>query len=159
MSRKTHKTHDSFVRELLSKKDSVIEFLKHALPQDVQSTLDLENIKYDNSTYTTIELNEYISDIVLKVPVFGTNGEVRVAILIEQKSTTDHFTSLELLTYMANGYTQQQKRNETLSIIIPVLYFQGKDKLQLGPLDQLYTSLPEEFRMFIPTFQIEMLSE
>lgn len=159
MPRKIHKTHDSFVEELRSNKDSAIEFIKRALPEDVHSTFDLEKIEYYTGTYITKELKEYISDIVLKVPLSGTNGEVRVSILIEEKTATDHFTSVELLAYVAHGYAQQEKRNEKPSIIIPVLYNHDKDKCEFDLLGQLFNSLPEEFRMFVPTFQYETVSK
>ncbi len=158
MSKKIHKTHDTFVKELLSHKDSASEFIKLALPPAIHRQLDLENITFLSDTYTTKELNAYLSDIVLKVPVSGTAGEVLVSILIEHKSTIDHFASLHLLTYVANGYAQQRKRNEKLKVIIPVIYYHGKDKWQFRPLDQLFTDVPVEFRMFIPNFQIEMFA-
>ncbi len=158
MPRKVHKIHDTFVKELLSHKDSASEFIKQALPPAFHRQLDLENIRFLSDTYTTKELNQYFSDIVVKVPVSGTAGEVIVSILIEHKSTIDHYASLQLLTYMANGYAQQRKRNEKLSVIIPVIYYHGKNNWQFRPLDQLFTDLPAKFRMFIPTFQIEMFT-
>ena len=155
MSKKLHKTHDSFVKELLSYKESAVEFIKHAVPPEIHQKFDFDNITYLPGTYTTKELNEYISDIVLKIPVDGTAGDVTVSILIEHKSTIDHFTCLQLLTYMVNGYEQQRKQKEKLSIIIPVIYYHGKGRWKYRPLKKLFQKIPEGFEQYIPTFSID----
>lgn len=156
MSKKLHKVHDAFVKKLLSHTESASEFIKNALPPDVFRQFDLDNITYLPDTYVTKDLNEYISDMVLKIPVNETSGKVTVSILIEHKSTVDHFTCVQLLTYMANGYELQRKQKEQLSIIIPVIYYHGKGKWQYRPLQKLFQKIPKGFERYIPTFTTEL---
>ena len=156
MNKKLHKVHDAFVKNLLSHTESASEFIKNALPPDVCRHFDLDNITYLPDTYVPKELNEYISDIVLKIPVLGSNGDVTVSILVEHKSSVDHFTSLQLLTYITNGYNLQRKQHEKLSVIVPVIYYHGKRKWKFRHLDQLFVDIPKIFRKYIPAFNVEM---
>jgi predicted transposase/invertase (TIGR01784 family) len=156
MSKKLHKVHDAFVKNLLSHKESASEFIKNALPPDVCKKFDLTNITYLPDTYITKGLNEYISDIVLKIPVLGSKGDVTVSILIEHKSSMDHFTCVQLHNYIANGYDIQLKQKEQLSIIIPVIYYHGKGKWKYRPLHELFQEIPEGFERYIPFFSIEL---
>jgi predicted transposase/invertase (TIGR01784 family) len=126
------------------------------LPPEIYRQFDLDNITYIPDTYVPKELNEYISDIVLKIPVMGSNGDVTVSILIEHKSSVDHFTCLQLLTYITNGYNLQHKQHEKLSVIVPVIYYHGKGNWKFRSLDMLFVNVPELFRRFIPAFDIQM---
>jgi predicted transposase/invertase (TIGR01784 family) len=156
MTKKLHKVHDTFVKNLLSNKESASEFIRNALPVDVCGHFDLNNITYLPDTYITKGLNEYISDIVLKIPVSGTSSDITVSILIEHKSSVDHFTCVQLYNYIANGYLIQLKQKEQLSIIIPVIYYHGKGKWKYRPLHELFQDIPEGFERYIPTFSIEL---
>ncbi len=156
MRKKLHKVHDAFVKNLLSHKESASEFIKNALPADVCQHFDLDKIIYLPDTYVPKELNEYISDIVLKVPALGSKGDITVSILVEHKSSVDHFTCLQLLNYIINGYNLQHKQKEQFSVIVPVIYYHGRGKWKFRPLDQLFADLPDVFRKYIPVFDIEM---
>jgi len=158
MSKKVHKAHDVFVKDLLNYKDSATEFLKYAMPQALFRQFDVNNIIYLPGTYVTKELNEFISDIVLKIPLKDTEDDVMVSILVEHKSFVDHFTCLQLLTYIANGYEQQRKAKEKLSVIIPVIYYHGKGEWKFRPLHHLFKNIPKEFQNYIPTFATELFN-
>jgi predicted transposase/invertase (TIGR01784 family) len=154
--KKLHKVHDAFVKNLLSHKETASEFIRNALPPDIYGQFDLNNITYLPDTYVTKGLNEYISDIVLKIPISGTLRNVSVSILIEHKSSVDHFSCVQLLNYIANGYDIQLKQKEKLSIIIPVIYYHGKGKWKYRPLHELFQEIPEGFERYIPFFSIEL---
>ncbi len=156
MRKKLHKVHDAFVKNLLSHKETASEFIRNALPPDIYGQFDLNNITYLPDTYVTKGLNEYISDIVLKIPISGTLRNVSVSILIEHKSSVDHFSCVQLLNYIANGYDIQLKQKEKLSIIIPVIYYHGKGKWKYRPLHELFQEIPEGFERYIPFFSIEL---
>ena len=156
MSKKLYKVHDAFVKNLLSHKESASEFIKNALPPDVCLHFDLDKITYLPDTYITKGLNEYISDIVLKIPVLGSKVDVNVSILVEHKSSIDHFTCVQLHNYISNGYLIQLKQKEQLSIIIPVIYYHGKGKWKYRPLHELFEYIPAGFERYIHFFSTEL---
>ncbi len=78
-----------------------MEFLRHTLPHKVIALLDVEKLHYANVSYTTEELHEYISDVVLRIPFLSSESEAEVTILIEYKSYKDRITPFQMLSYVA----------------------------------------------------------
>jgi hypothetical protein len=79
------------------------------------------------------ELREFVSDKVLSMPLRNTNETVNIIILIEHKPKVDPLFSVQLLTYIANGYDQQRKRGGKFNVIIPVIYYHGKTRWKFRP--------------------------
>jgi predicted transposase/invertase (TIGR01784 family) len=157
MSKKLHNPHDTFVKNLLSYPDSAAAFLQEALPSALVQMCVLEKLVHIPTSYTTPDLDKLISDIVLKVPLADGKDEITISVLIEHKSSVDHLTCLQLLTYIANGYDLQRKQKEPFSVIVPVIYYHGKGNWKFRPLHQLFKQIPDSLVPYIPTFHIEML--
>jgi predicted transposase/invertase (TIGR01784 family) len=156
MSTKLHKVHDAFVKNLLSHKESAVSFLKEAIPVELYRQLEIEHLTFIPNSYVSNELAEYISDLVFKIPVYGTSGALTVSVLIEHKSRVDHLTCIQLLKYITNGYVYQNQKREKFSVIIPIIYYHGKRKWKFRHLDELFTDVPDAFKKYIPVFAIEM---
>ena len=132
MEKQTTKPHDRFVKELLSHHDAAVEFLQHALPQEVIALMDVEKMHYTNTSYTTEDLLEYMSDVVLRVPFQNSKAKAEVTILVEHKSYKDRMTPFQMLSYVAAGYRQQLKNDKKYSVIIPVVYYHGSQKWKIA---------------------------
>jgi len=157
MSKKLHKVHDTFVKNLLSYKESAIAFLHEALPSELISQFRWEEMIYLSESYVTAELREFVSDTVISMPLRSTNESVNITILIEHKSKAEPLSSVQLLTYIANGYDLQRKRGGKLNVIIPVIYYHGKTRWKFRPLHQLFKNIPASIHKYIPSFETEML--
>jgi len=152
------KPHDRYVKELLSHHDAAVAFLQQALPQKITALLDIQKLHHTHSSYTTKELREYISDIVLRVPIHDSDNEAEVTVLIEHKSYKDRKLPFQLLSYVAAGYQQQMKKDKKLHVIIPIVYYHGKQKWDVPVLADYFPSVPEEIRKYVPQWSFEMLS-
>jgi predicted transposase/invertase (TIGR01784 family) len=152
------KPHDRYVKDLLSHHDAAVAFLQQALPQNIAALLDIQMLQHTHASYTTQELQEYISDIVLRVPILDSNNEAEVTVLIEHKSYKDRKLPFQLLSYVAAGYQQQLKNGKTLHVIIPIVYYHGKQKWDIPALADYFPSVPEAILKYVPQWSFEMLS-
>ncbi len=157
MAKKLHKPHDAFIKNLLSHPESASAFLEQALSPALFRQCILEKLVQINTSYTTPDLDEVVSDIILKVPLEGQKDEVTISVLVEHKSNVDHLTCIQLLTYIANGYNLQKTQKQRFSVIVPVLYYHGRGNWKFRPLHQLFKNIPDSLLPYIPSFQIEML--
>ncbi len=138
MAKKLHKPHDTFIKDLLSHPESASAFLEQALPPALFRKCIVDKLIQINTTYATPDLDELVSDIILKVPLEGGDDTVTISVLIEHKSKVDHLTCIQLLAYIANGYNLQRKQKQRLSVIVPILYYHGKVNWKFRPLHQLF---------------------
>jgi predicted transposase/invertase (TIGR01784 family) len=152
------KPHDRYVKELLSHHDAAVAFLQQALPQNITALLDIQKLQHTHSSYTTKELREYVSDIVLRVPIYGSDNEAEVSVLIEHKSYKDRKLPFQLLSYVAAGYQQQLKNGKKLRVIIPIVYYHGKQKWDVPVLADYFPTVPTEILKYVPQWAFEMLS-
>jgi len=158
MEKQSTKPHDRFVKELLSYHDAAVEFLMNALPQNIIDLLDMQKLQYTNVSYTTEELHEYMSDVVLRIPYQNRKASAEVTVLIEHKSYKDRMTPFQMMSYVISGYREQLKNGKKLSLIIPVVYYHGKRKWQITLLTDYFPDAPPEILKYVPQFSIEMLS-
>ena len=82
MEKNTNKPHDAFIRRLLKHKESAIAFLHKVLPAEIHPALDWQQLVYISDTYITPQLREFISDIVVRVPLTESEHQIEVTILI-----------------------------------------------------------------------------
>jgi predicted transposase/invertase (TIGR01784 family) len=130
----------------------------HALPQTVIDLLDMKSLQYANVSYTTEELHEYMSDVVLRIPYQNSKASAEVTVLIEHKSYKDRITPFQMMFYVTSGYREQIKNGKKFSLIIPVVYYHGKQKWQIASLADYFPDAPTEILQYVPQFSIEMLS-
>jgi predicted transposase/invertase (TIGR01784 family) len=158
LKKQTTKPHDRFVKELLSHHDAAVEFLMNALPQIVIDVLDMKSLQYANVSYTTEELHEYMSDVVLRIPYLNSKASAEVTVLIEHKSYKDRMTPFQMMAYLTSGYREQIKNGNKFSLIIPVVYYHGKQKWQIPSLVDYFPDAPAALLKYVPQFSMEMLS-
>jgi predicted transposase/invertase (TIGR01784 family) len=158
MEENSSKPHDRYVKDLLSHHDAAVAFLHHALPQNIGALLDIQKLQHTQTSYTTKELREHISDIVLRIPILGSDNEAEVTVLIEHKSYKDRKLPFQLLSYIAAGYQQQLKNGKKLHVIIPIVYYHGKQKWDIPALADSFPSIPIEILKYVPQWSFEMLS-
>ena len=54
-----HKIHDSFVREILSKKEEAISFFDALLPKEITEHLDLNNLEVEDGIFIDDKFRQY----------------------------------------------------------------------------------------------------
>ena len=96
------KAHDKFIRDLMSRKEVVQDFLRYYLDEKLVKLLDLSTLEIKKDTFVDQELVEHFSDILYQLK-FRNGQNTQVYVLIEHKSYSDSLVAFQLLRYMING--------------------------------------------------------
>lgn len=144
-------SHDNFFRNILSDIRLAAEYLQSYLPSYISEQLDFSTLKQLSDTYLSDELKKSLSDALFGC---GTKwgSKVHVAILIEHKSYIDKYAPIQLGSYLFSAYQKQAKNNEPLSLVIPVLFYHGRQKWQYQTLSGLFPDVPDDWKPFLPNF-------
>ena len=143
--------HDKFFKFIVSNKEVAIAFLKTFLPVNIAKLIDFSTLTYEQDSYIDKNLQESFSDVIFKFRLnVKQNLYVFISILIEHKSFPDKFTPVQILKYLANGYEKQLKRDKKLTLILPFIYYHGKDNWKYKKLNELIENLPEELHRYVP---------
>ncbi len=152
MPQEVHNVHDKFFKALLSDRQIAIDWLRTFLPVEVATHLDLNTLTSASTSFVSQELQETFADAVFKCRLSETSKETYVSVLLEHKSYPDKFTAIQLLLYLAQAYAEQWKSRQHLEPVIPILFYQGKQKWEYLPLSALFSDFPEAFLVFLPDF-------
>ena len=100
------KAHDKFIRDLMSRKPVVQDFLRYYLDQELVNLLDLSTLEIKKDTFVDEELVEHFSDILYQLK-FRNGQKTQVYVfpkgtraVIEHKSYSDSLVAFQLLRYM-----------------------------------------------------------
>jgi predicted transposase/invertase (TIGR01784 family) len=145
--------HDKFFKETFGQIHIARDFLRHYLPAPVLAQLHLNQMQAEKETFIDPELREHFSDLLFSVPRNDKRGLAFVYFLFEHKSFTDIWTSLQLLGYIVRFWEREvRQKAKTLSPVIPLVIYHGKDKWKGSQqLSDLYAG-PEELKLYLPVF-------
>ena len=132
--------HDSYFKQIFSKKNQVIDLLQGTLP-DLSKNIKFDSLKIDNNSYINKELDTEYTDLVYNC--FYGNEKIKIALIFEHKSKKETFIELQLLHYILSIWLYNIKQKEELMPVIPIIFHHGKDKPVLNAFDKL-EELPKE---------------
>jgi len=144
--------HDKFFKNVLSDINIAKKFIASFLSPEVLQHINIETLQYAETDFLLQDLKEIFSDIVFTVNK-KTDEEIYISIILEHKSRPDDFTAVQLLLYIAYGYYKQYKNTKSLQLILPIVFYHGKQKWIYKPIEDLLKDLPQELKRFIPTFK------
>ena len=149
-------THDAFMKKILSDRDAARSFLIGFLPEHIVSFLDIDAFSYQDSVFHNEKMQTRLADMVFDIPLKDSKDAVQVSVLFELKSHKDPFTWLQILEYLAAAYRKQlyQKgeKQGKLKLIIPVIYYHGKEVWKQEKNASFFKDFPESLHSFIPEF-------
>ena len=144
------KPHDSFFKAIFSNKKSIIELLRMSLPPKVFNKIDLDSIEIEKGSFISKEFKQYASDLIVRCKY--NKKDAYIYILFEHKSHPDKFSMFQVLMYMASNWYNQIKAKKKLTIIIPVIFYHGKEKWKTLSIREYYRSVDKELERFAPDF-------
>jgi predicted transposase/invertase (TIGR01784 family) len=147
-----HNPHDGFFKALMADRGAAIAFLEEFLPAEVKEALDLDSLIPVSTTFVTNDLKQYFSDIIFRLRLRHSEAECYVSLLLEHKSSPDEYVEFQLLGYIANGYQAQLKQGQKPSLIVPFVYYHGKEKWRLKPLSGYFRHYPASMHGYVPAF-------
>ena len=149
-------THDAFMKKILSDRDAARSFLIGFLPEHIVSFLDIDAFSYQDSVFHNEKMQTRLADMVFDIPVKDSKDAVQVSVLFELKSHKDPFTWLQILEYLAAAYRKQLhqkgKGQGKLKLIIPVIYYHGKEVWKQEKNASFFKDFPESLHSFVPEF-------
>ncbi|ECF3884942.1 Rpn family recombination-promoting nuclease/putative transposase [Salmonella enterica subsp. enterica serovar Worthington] len=117
--------HDGLFKLFLREPVTARDFLSAHLPQDIRARVRLETLKLEPGSFVDQKLRELHSDVLYSVETAdGDAGYIYC--LVEHQSTADRMMAWRMLRYsMAVMDAHLKKGNETLPVVVPLLFYQG----------------------------------
>ena len=138
-----NKPHDTFIKELIAEKKYAIELLSASLSERLSAMLDWTKISKEPGSFIDKEHRELRSDALFSVS-FKDIGELQIYILLEHKSYPYPQIHIQLLDYMCSIYREQIRQEKEPTLVVPVLFYHGREKWS-SPVSFLDTfKLPEK---------------
>ena len=147
-----HNPHDHLFKEMFSDLQKVKSYLEGTLAAGLLKRLDLDSLEEDPNTYIDDELKGFYSDVVYNCRYKG-NISVKITLLFEHKSYVPKYPHIQLLIYMVGIWRRQIKEGESISLIIPMVIYHGKNKWTYRSFDSYFEGEIDEYLLsFIPMF-------
>ena len=169
MAKKQIKSHDSFFKNLLSKREQAIEFLAKTTPTEIVKNLHLDTLQLDTTDYVDSELQEYFADVVYNCD-YTFNGKetknVKITFLFEHKSYKESIPHLQLNRYLLNIWDMQVNqaniakikfKNFRLQPIIPIIFYHGTTKWNKQPFENYFSGMDDFLLNFLPKFDYHLI--
>lgn len=157
MPHKITHIHDTFIKDILSRKESAIDFFKEYLPEPLVKVIDFDTLTPLNTSYISRGLKTSYSDLVWSIRIFGKEN-LQISMLLEHKSYIDPAVAFQLLEYLASGYRKQLKEKKKPELIIPILYYHGKYDWEFKSLEDFFSDYPDFLKVYLPVFLTEFVN-
>ncbi|HIC6369416.1 TPA: Rpn family recombination-promoting nuclease/putative transposase [Salmonella enterica subsp. enterica serovar Infantis] len=118
--------HDGLFKLFLREPDTARDFLAVHLPADIRSQVRLDTLKLEPGSFVDQKLRELHSDVLYSVETAeGHAGYIYC--LVEHQSTADRMMAWRMMRYsMAVMDAHLKKGNDTLPVVVPLLFYQGR---------------------------------
>lgn len=128
--------HDAIFKQLLAHIDTARDFIDIHLPADLRSLCDLNTLQLESGSFIEEDLRAYYSDVLYSLEINNKTGYIHV--LIEHQSSPDKYMSFRLMRYaIAAMQRHLEAGNDTLPLVIPVLFYHGKQTPWQGSMNWL----------------------
>ncbi len=157
MPAKISNIHDKFIKQLLSNKELAIEFLQEYLPKELVDVLHFETLEVQDTSYVTDSLKTSYSDLLWRIRMKNRES-LQLSLLLEHKSSPDQKTAFQLLEYLALAYQKQLREKKKPELIVPVLYYHGKQNWNFKTIEAHFNAYPEYPKKYLPIFSTEFVN-
>ena len=115
--------HDIFLKEIIAKKEYIIEILSNILPPTFFNSLEIEKIHREHGSFIDGDKRELHTDALFSVPLkHGHN--LQAYVLVEHKSQPDPKIHIQLTKYILRVIESQKKPR----LVIPIVFYHGENK-------------------------------
>ena len=122
--------HDKYFREVFSNTRYAASLLRPYLPDPVVDVLRWSSLTHLPGRFVSDDWHGREADLLFSVEVQGTGARVLVYVLLEHQSKPDRWMPLRVLNYCLQVWLKWQRDNkdaEKLPLIVPVVFYQGKE--------------------------------
>ena len=151
--------HDHFFKQTFADKRIASEFIQHYLPTSLADLFEAKKLEVINASYIDEDLKENLSDLLYRVPL-KKGGEAFVYILLEHKSYSDKWVSMQLLRYLLKIWEDaKRKKTKKLPFVIPIVFYHGKSNWRVSKNFSALVDLDndlDKFKHFLPEFEYHL---
>lgn len=124
--------HDKFFRFAFKHVELVRDLIQWTFPASHVKQLDLTAVRWEVGTWTDSKLRDKRADLLFSCPIIkrddSRKSQAKRAffyILLEHKSAADHYTVLQVLSYLLRIWEEQQRGNAPLNPIFALVIYHG----------------------------------
>jgi predicted transposase/invertase (TIGR01784 family) len=156
-----HHTGDKSFKAVMKVKESALEYIQQFFPL-LFGLIDTTNFVLDNTNYITKGFTEFYSDVVYRSELKERIGKkkkiITIVLLFEHKKTIKSYFALflQLLEYIVLIWKEDLANKKKPSVIIPIVFFQGKRGLRAKEMHDCFKDVPKELLPHIPNFRCHL---
>ncbi|HGJ5883581.1 Rpn family recombination-promoting nuclease/putative transposase [Arsenophonus sp.] len=122
--KKTLSHHDSLFKKFLGDITIARDFLQIHLPEKLRQLCDFSTLTMESGSFIEPDLRSQCSDMLYSVQT--TTGMGYIYTLIEHQSRPEKLMAFRLLRYAVAAMQRHlEQGNDTLPVVIPLLFYQG----------------------------------
>ncbi len=146
--------HDHFFKQVFSRKEVAVDFLRNYLPADVLACIDEESVILTNDSFVDSNLRSHLSDLLYEVKL-SDGSDAYVYVLFEHKSFPYAGVAFQLLRYMVRIWEQsiEQKQAEKFPPVIPLVLYHGVTRWETSCNFSSLVAHHEALQDFVPDFR------
>ncbi len=142
---------DAF-KEVFSNVNIVKSLLTDFVGEHWVTLIDFTTMKVKPSTFMGISEDKRESDLLLEFSL-QNDTKILIFILIEFQSTYERMM-LRLLEYMLRTYREQFKTSNKLSVVVPIVIYNGAEEWKEDTRSINYFQIPDDQgKKYIPDFE------
>lgn len=125
---RSNNPHDSLVKRIFGDREAAEAELRQVLPAALIERLDWKTLHVESGSFVDPELQHRISDLLYSICLKGSDGRIRIYVLMEHQSSPDVLMAARFLIYVGRLYEQHIRDNpraKSVPLVIPVLLYQG----------------------------------
>ena len=153
-----HHSHDKLFKMAFQQKQTVVDFLTHFFPPELTAHINLDKLRLDPTNYISRKMDEFFSDIVYRTTWKNTRKPLAIALLFEHKKTPSSRIYLQFLEYQLGIWHADIAHKRALTIVIPIVIYQGKRGWSKKTFPQYFKDLPDLLQRFIPNFDYHLMA-
>lgn len=149
--------HDRFFKEVFSRQEIVVDFLRNYLPPEMAPRLDFSTLEASKDSFIDVELREHFSDLLYQV-ILDDDQTAKIYLLFEHKSYPEPLIAFQLLRYQVRIWEQALKegREKPFSPIVPIVLYHGTTHWRIAlNFAALFADDPA-FAAFLPDFRYQL---
>jgi len=146
--------HDAFFKKNFEKREVIVSYIKDFLPKSLSQYIDIKTLSLDGNQYADNDLRQYFSDIVYNCKFKDSNA--KLTLLFEHKSYNDQFIQFQILKYMTLLWNREINSKMKPSLILPVLFYNGEYLFKKKKINDFFSEVPDEFKLYIPQFDFHI---
>ena len=151
-----HQPDDRFFREAMSDPEVVRGYIQHFYP-DIAQIADLTSLRLENNISLRPNLKRFEADVIYRCRFQGQeDGYFYFCLLFEHKSKPDKYVAVQVGLYVMELLSSMvKKRGRKLEPVLPLIFYNGKEKWVPQTLGQLFQEHPHHAALepYIPDFR------